>query len=465
VLQYIFVFQQILKQFPKTTFLVEVGLPHFVLTAFQYSDDGGVRGFAVLGDVLLSESERLLLFSNAGLPANPHVNLNASIQDEYVVGVQEASLDLGSLAHFSERERTSGIAQAEKLLLLVSFLALLNVRATSLSGFDGTLAANELPELLVPVPHAQYGTFYSGDSYIVLYTYKPKPDKDIYSYDVHFWLGAYTTQDEAGTAAYKTVELDDYLGGTPVQYREIQGFESARFLSHFPKGIRILEGGKETGFKHVEAKNYRTRLLHIKGKKLIRVHEVPLSHSSLNSGDVFIVDAGKEIIQWNGAKSGVLERAKGAEIAQAIEAEREGHSFNRVIDEGSEDDDFWTKIGGKGSIAPAEAGGSDLEESQHADKEKILFRLSDASGKFEFTEVGRGHKIQKKLLDSNDVFILDSGFEVYAWVGTKTSAGERKNALKFAQEYVTKHNKPITTPVVRIVEGGENEVWEALLHD
>ena len=41
------------------------------------------------------------------------------------------------------------------------------------------------------------------------------------SYDVFFCLSGETTQDEAGTAAYKTVELDYYLGEEPVQYHEV----------------------------------------------------------------------------------------------------------------------------------------------------------------------------------------------------------------------------------------------------
>jgi gelsolin len=61
-------------------------------------------------------------------------------------------------------------------------------------------------------PKEEYGKFYSGDSYIVLNTYKKE---NALKWDVHFWLGTFTSQDEAGTAAYKTVELDDHLKGAP----------------------------------------------------------------------------------------------------------------------------------------------------------------------------------------------------------------------------------------------------------
>jgi len=310
-------------------------------------------------------------------------------------------------------------------------------------------------------PKEQYGQFYSGDSYIIMNTYKKKPDAPALAWDVHFWLGKYTSQDEAGTAAYKTVELDDLLNGAPVQHREVQGHESDLFMKYFKGQIRLLDGGVDSGFKHVEPEKYTARLLHLKGKKKVRVTQVDMTPASLNSGDVLVIDGGLSIYQWNGKGAGAMEKMKGAQLCRAIADERKGLPKVHVVEEGEKAEEakaWWKYLGGEAPIKTAAEGGSDEEAEEQSNKVRKLFQLSDASGKMEFKEVATG-KISRKLLDSNDVFIFDTGAHVYAWIGKGASVQEKKKSMSFAQDYLAKFNRPAWLPISRILEGGENEVF------
>ena len=314
---------------------------------------------------------------------------------------------------------------------------------------------------VVTWPQDQYGQFYTGDSYIILNSYKDKENPNKMKYDVHFWLGTATTQDEAGTAAYKTVELDTFLGDVPVQHREIESKESGLFLSYFAAngGIRILEGGAETGFRHVEATKYRPRLMHLKGRKNVRIVEVPLSGSSLNEGDVFVLDAGLTLYQWAGKKASQQEKTRAAQLCRQMDSERGGKPVVVNIDQNDKDpnEEFWSLLGGKPSTIAGDLGG---DEDWEVKEDRILYQLSDAGGRMEFNKVAEANRVTRDKLDTRDVFVLDVGHEIFVWIGKGASEGEKKESMVVGTKYLRDNKRPNYLPITRIHEGNENAVFE-----
>jgi len=316
---------------------------------------------------------------------------------------------------------------------------------------------------VIPQPKSSFGAFFSGDSYIVLNTYR-RPGRQNLEWDIHFWLGKETSQDEMGTAAYKTVELDDYLGGGPIQHREVQGFESELFQSYFPRGIRIMNGGIDTGFNKVKPKEYKPRLLQVKGRKRVRLVEVPLDTKSVNSGDVFILDLGLLIIQFNGKESRIFERNKATEICRGLDDERGSVPEVVVFDEFTKPEEWpkeWVERLGKGPYATAAEGGDDLAFERQATG-RVLFRLSNASGTMEMTKMAEGAAATKDKLDTKDVFIVDFGNEIFTWVGSGASREERKHGMQYAMDYLKKSGRPETTPITVTLQGHESDYFWSL---
>ncbi len=299
-------------------------------------------------------------------------------------------------------------------------------------------------------PADEYGNFYTGDSYIILNTYKVIEEgkvTDKIAWDVHFWLGNESSQDEIGVAAYKTVELDDLLNDGPVQHRETQGHESPLFQSYF-KQICYLEGGIASGFRNVKPEEYKPRMFQIRRtKKSVRAYPVSVAAKSLNDGDVFVLDAGLTIYTFVGKTANAFEKMKGGAVAHNIVAGRNGKAKKVDI----VDDNFWKILGGsEKDVQPAS---EHDEEPADVDPTKcILFRLSDSSGSLEFKKIAE-KEIKKDMLDSSDVFIVDSNISIFVWIGKGASKAEKSNAMKFADEYLKKSGKPTYTPITALNEG------------
>eukprot|EP00040_Diaphanoeca_grandis_P028754 m.166936 g.166936 ORF g.166936 m.166936 type:complete len:874 (-) comp31447_c0_seq1:212-2833(-) len=333
--------------------------------------------------------------------------------------------------------------------------------------------------LVVPWPRKKYGKFFNGDSYIILNTYKSKGGKGAIQNDIHFWIGSESTQDEYGTAAYKTVELDDFLEGRATQYRETEGNESRAFRKIFPH-LTILEGGIESGFTHVEEDSYKKRLLHVKGGMNTVVRDVKIDWTSLNSGDSFILDTGKPVqeggknkegftdgnllLVFHGASASPMEKVKASGLAQSIDDQRGGLPERETYHDGQSDAElkaWWDALGSRPptgkSIMSAEEGGNDKDIVVG---EKRLMQISDAGGKLTMKEVAKGDAITRQLLTSDDVFILDDGYEVMVWIGLKASVDERKQAMDYGQKYLNEHSDQSDKCITKLMEGGENEQFE-----
>ncbi|KAK4152731.1 putative actin-binding protein [Chaetomidium leptoderma] len=351
---------------------------------------------------------------------------------------------------------------------------------------------------VVPVPKASYGQFFDGDSYIILFSEQIKSkdnDDDNLIHSIHFFLGAHTSVDEAGTAAYKTVELDSFLHGTATQHREIQSNPSAAFLALFPR-LTIRRGGVASGFRHIEEdedENARPPLLlrvfkhpssSANSMDSVVVYEVEPTWRSLDEGDVFVLEttdpaSGGKIWVWQGAKCSPMEKAKAAHVVHDmkmakrvdVEVVAQAEARSRVVVKllgGGEEDGFGVLKAARPVMgSPPPSSSSSSSSRGEGKRARRLFRLSDESGQLQFGLVrDAGDRISRRDLDGNDVFVLDdAGKTIWVWEGQGASTVEKAMWLKVAQAYVRKlqgedeNGEAYLTPIAKVHEGCESAAF------
>merc|ERR1712032_486281 len=220
-------------------------------------------------------------------------------------------------------------------------------------------------------------------------------------------------------------------GDKPVQCRVVEGSEPDRFVQLFNtggKGMIVLNGGIDGGFNIVKPEEYEPRLLKVKGKmNAMSVQQVEFKAASLNKGDVFVLDGGLQLWQWNGPEANPAEKRRAQQVVLEIYANRQrgdGIVKTPIVMDDNDDDHAVEKF------------------------EPHLYRVSDAGGKMEYERVAVG-TLKKGMLGSGDVYILDAATEIYVWVGSGANKNERRSAMFFAQDCLASNdgdheNSPIT---------------------
>lgn len=298
----------------------------------------------------------------------------------------------------------------------------------------------------------EIGAFYNGDSYLVL------QNRGENGADLHMWIGQKSSGDEQMACAMLAIQLDNYLGGDPVQHRQVQGYESVEFMALFPRGVSYKEGGVESGFRRSQGSKPVHRLYQIKGKRNIRAKEVELSWGSFNKGDCFILDLGDTIVSWKGSQANIFEKQKVHEIASLIR-DTDRHGKAKILDscEGEEPEEMLKVLGPIPQLAE-----STPEEDSKADASNSasLYKVSDATGSMTTTKVAEKSPFAKELLVRDDCFILDNGAngKIFVWKGNGANAEEKRVALQIADNFIEQMNYPRMKTQVEILPQGKETI-------
>eukprot|EP01117_Protostelium_nocturnum_P010235 TRINITY_DN3673_c0_g1_i1.p1 TRINITY_DN3673_c0_g1~~TRINITY_DN3673_c0_g1_i1.p1 ORF type:complete len:1790 (-),score=878.49 TRINITY_DN3673_c0_g1_i1:11-5380(-) len=285
----------------------------------------------------------------------------------------------------------------------------------------------------IAIEEEYLGELYSGESYLILYSYIFK-NKDCFL--IYFWQGRNSSVMEKGTSALLTMELDDTLKGMAKEVRVVQNKEPKHFFTIFGGRI-IVHLGKEKASKE------ENRLYEISSTTSwnTRALEVKASAYSLSSYCVFLLSTKSTLFIWIGSASSSEEQEFANQAAKRLSSEK-----TVIVKEGAEPKEFWNCLGGK-SDYPLK-----LETKRNTSR---LFECSIGTGIFKVNEITL---FSQDDLMPEDVYLLDAKSSVYIWIGRISDEREKKMAMETAIEYVEKapDGRSMTTKnIYAITQGSE----------
>jgi len=302
----------------------------------------------------------------------------------------------------------------------------------------------------VGVEREDVGLFYSGDSYVLKYSYPGQGGRT--RHVVYFWQGRHSSQDEVGASAILAQRVDDELGGGATQVRVAQGQEPAHFVRLFDGKMVVRRGGKASGFRSAAEADASgaggVALFHVKGATAAstRAAQVEPRAASLNSGDCFVLLTPTQCLVWRGELASAAERKCADAVAARLKAKR----GVGAVQEGGEPAAFWQALGGRAAYPREKAAAEGGREPQ-------LFRCSNAKGYFTSERV----PVAQAELEDDDVFLLDTYAALFVWVGAQANGEERALAFETASAYAQRRGYAAETPVVSVAAGAEPALFTA----
>lgn len=339
------------------------------------------------------------------------------------------------------------------------------------------------------LPRQEYGHFFAGNCYLLIYRVQVGEDQKGNSLDrhvVYYWQGHHSSREDRGTSAVLAGDISQRLRFA-VCSRIIQNKEPDHFLSHFtPSGMVVSKGTRPSSVaRPSRVPTEGVHLFQIRGTNAINSHavETKLSASSLNSHDSFVLivnDAGKQSVSvWHGegANEHVQSTARSLaelslitlSIGPPVQEHKEGHETEK----------FWQLLGGRSAYSNF----VHLHNSKNI--RPRLFQCSNSIGIFRVVEItfdnvklfqtggvknGDGYvSFAQDDLTDRDVLVLDGGHELWIWRGSNSNDACTQMAQDAFKKYLafddgTIKSREATCPIQTTTSGEEPVGFQSYFH-
>ena len=371
------------------------------------------------------------------------------------------AVDFTRTAHSVQRTGADLQKWARQQETKVDLTALFTPRQPAMASDDAAALAEEWNEDLekmeafvlegkkfVKLPEEERGVFHSADSYVYLCRYwvpaeipedgadenDDEAEEDDQCVVVYFWQGRDSSNMGWLTFTFSLQKKFEALFGEKLEVvRMHQQQENLKFMSHFKHGLVIKKGSRRRRQLQPDFKA-ETEFFHVRsnGSALCRrTVQIDADAGNLNSRFVYVLkvpfdpaDKSGIVYVWCGCKADPEDIAAAEEGVVPLLYDPERFSV-QILNEGEEPNNFfWVGLGGQ---KPYEKQADYMEYGR-------LFRCSNEKGYFTASE--KCSDFCQDDLAQDDIMILDSGEQVFLWMGPRCSEVEVKLSYKSAQVYI-----------------------------
>lgn len=194
--------------------------------------------------------------------------------------------------------------------------------------------------------------------------------------------------------------------------------------------------------------------------KTLNLEPVALKFESMDTDNVFLMDAGFKLFLWYGKKARNTIKSKSRLMAEKINKNERKNKAEIIMEvQNNESIEFLRLLGIKNISEKPQL--KTIPDEWNI-KVPILYIVQLGLGFLEIPQVSvPQHKLVHTLLNSKNVYLLDCHTDVFVWFGKKSTRLVRCAAIKLSLELFSMICRPNFSMITRVQEGTENQCFKS----